>query len=57
MNHAISEVGGNGPICNAGKPFSAFTRAGNPSTLLIFEQGATAVTPFLTRSTDLRRVG
>ena len=34
--------GGNGPICIAGTPFSAFTKPGNPSKLLIFLQGGGA---------------
>jgi hypothetical protein len=33
---------GNGPICIAGTDFSVFTREGNPSRLLIFEQGGGA---------------
>jgi hypothetical protein len=40
--HTFDPDGGNGPICIAGTPFSAFTRAGNPSKLLIFEQGGGA---------------
>ena len=32
--HTLDPDGGNGPICIAGTPFSAFTRAGNPSKLL-----------------------
>jgi hypothetical protein len=40
--HTFNPDGGNGPICIAGTPFSAFTRAGNPSRLLIFEQGGGA---------------
>jgi hypothetical protein len=40
--HTFDPDGGNGPICIAGTPFSAFTRAGNPSRLLIFEQGGGA---------------
>ena len=34
--------GGNGPVCIAGTPYSIFTRPGNPSKLLIFEQGGGA---------------
>ncbi len=34
--------GPNGPVCIAGTAFSAFTRAGDPSKLLIFEQGGGA---------------
>jgi hypothetical protein len=40
--HTFDPDGGEGPICIAGTPFSAFTRAGNPSKLLIFEQGGGA---------------
>ena len=40
--HTFDTDGGNGPICIAGTAFSAFTRAGNPSKLLIFEQGGGA---------------
>jgi hypothetical protein len=40
--HTFNPDGGNGPICIAGTPFSVFTRAGNPSKLLIFEQGGGA---------------
>jgi hypothetical protein len=40
--HTFDPAGGNGPICIAGTPFSAFTRPGNPSKLLIFEQGGGA---------------
>ena len=40
--HTFDPDGGNGPICIAGTPFSVFTRAGNPSKLLIFEQGGGA---------------
>jgi hypothetical protein len=40
--HTFDIDGGNGPICIAGTPFSAFTKAGNPSKLLIFEQGGGA---------------
>ena len=40
--HTFDPDGGNGPICIAGTPFSAFTREGNPSRLLIFEQGGGA---------------
>jgi len=40
--HTFDPDGGNGPICIAGTTFSAFTRAGNPSKLLIFEQGGGA---------------
>jgi len=40
--HTFDPAGGNGPICIAGTPFSVFTREGNPSRLLIFEQGGGA---------------
>jgi hypothetical protein len=40
--HTFDADGGNGPICIAGTPFSAFTRAGNPAKLLIVEQGGGA---------------
>jgi Pectinacetylesterase len=40
--HQFDTDGGNGPICIAGTPFSAFTRMGDPKKLLIFEQGGGA---------------
>lgn len=40
--HTYDTEGGDGPICIAGTPFSAFTRAGDPKKLLIFEQGGGA---------------
>jgi len=40
--HTFDPDGGDGPICIAGTAFSAFTRPGNPSKLLIFEQGGGA---------------
>jgi len=40
--HTFDPDGGAGPICIAGTPYSVFTRAGNPSKLLIFEQGGGA---------------
>jgi hypothetical protein len=40
--HTFDTDGGDGPICIAGTPYSVFTRAGNPSNLLIFEQGGGA---------------
>ncbi len=40
--HTFDFAGGNGPICIAGTDYSVFTRAGNPSRLLIFEQGGGA---------------
>lgn len=39
VKHTFDPDGGNGPICIAGTPFSAFTRAGNPSKLLVMLQG------------------
>ncbi len=38
----FSLSGPNGPVCIAGTAFSAFTRAGDPDKLLIFEQGGGA---------------
>lgn len=40
--HTFDPDGGNGPICIAGTPFSTFTRSGNPSRLLVMEQGGGA---------------
>jgi hypothetical protein len=40
--HDYDIDGGDGPICIAGTPYSIFTRAGDPSKLLIFEQGGGA---------------
>ncbi len=40
--HTFDSDGGDGPICIAGTQFSAFTKQGNPSKLLIFEQGGGA---------------
>ena len=40
--HTFDPDGGDGPICIAGTAFSAFTRQGNPTKLLIFEQGGGA---------------
>lgn len=40
--HTFDPDGGDGPICIAGTPYSVFTRQGNPSRLLIFEQGGGA---------------
>jgi len=40
--HTFDPDNGDGPICIAGTPFSAFTRAGDPKKLLIFEQGGGA---------------
>ena len=42
VKHTFDPDGGEGPICVAGTPYSVFTRAGNPSRLLIFEQGGGA---------------
>jgi hypothetical protein len=40
--HTFDPDGGNGPICIAGTPFSAFTRAGSSDKVLIFLQGGGA---------------
>lgn len=40
--HTFDSLSGAGPICIAGTDYSVFTRAGNPSRLLIFEQGGGA---------------
>ncbi|MDH3612038.1 MAG: pectinacetylesterase family protein [Gammaproteobacteria bacterium] len=40
--HTFDPAGGAGPICIAGTDYSVFTREGNPSRLLIFEQGGGA---------------
>ncbi len=40
--HTFDPAGGAGPICIAGTEYSVFTRQGNPSRLLIFEQGGGA---------------
>jgi hypothetical protein len=40
--HLFNPDGGNGPTCIAGTPYSAYTRAGSPHHLLIFEQGGGA---------------
>jgi hypothetical protein len=40
--HTFDTEDGDGPICIAGTEFSAFTRAGDPKKLLIFEQGGGA---------------
>jgi hypothetical protein len=42
VKHTFDPDGGNGPICIAGTPYSAFTRAGNPSKLLVLFQGGGA---------------
>jgi len=40
--HTFDTEGGDGPICISGTEYSVFTRQGNPSRLLIFEQGGGA---------------
>lgn len=40
--HTFDTDGGAGPICVAGTPFSAFSKGGNPSKLLIMLQGGGA---------------
>jgi len=40
--HTFDVAAGAGPICIAGTDYSVFTREGNPSRLLIFEQGGGA---------------
>jgi hypothetical protein len=40
--HTFDSMFGAGPICIAGTDYSVFSRAGNPSRLLIFEQGGGA---------------
>jgi hypothetical protein len=40
--HTFNPMGGAGPICIAGTPFSVFTREGKSSKLLIMEQGGGA---------------
>jgi len=40
--HTFDPDGGAGPICVAGTPFSAFSKGGNPSKLLIMLQGGGA---------------
>jgi hypothetical protein len=42
VKHTYDTDGGNGPICIAGTPFTVFTKAQNPSKLMIFEQGGGA---------------
>ncbi len=42
VKHTYDPDGGDGPICIAGTPYSAFTRAGNPAKLLIMLQGGGA---------------
>ena len=38
VKHTYDPDGGNGPLCIAGTPYSAFTNAGNPAKLLIMLQ-------------------
>ncbi|MGB5367646.1 MAG: pectin acetylesterase-family hydrolase [Polyangiales bacterium] len=40
--HTFDPDGGEGPICIAGTPYTAFTRAGNPAKVLIFLNGGGA---------------
>jgi hypothetical protein len=40
--HNYNPDAGDGPICIAGTPYAAFSRAGDPSKLLILEQGGGA---------------
>jgi hypothetical protein len=40
--HTFDRDGGDGPICIAGTPYTAFTRPGDAAKLLIFEQGGGA---------------
>jgi hypothetical protein len=42
VKHLFDPDGGDGPICIAGTPYSAFTRPGNPAKLLIMLQGGGA---------------
>ena len=42
VKHSFDIDGGNGPICIAGTPYSAFTRRGDPEKVLIMEQGGGA---------------
>ncbi len=42
IQHIFDPQGGAGPICIAGTPFSAFTKARNPAKLLIMLQGGGA---------------
>jgi hypothetical protein len=42
VQHNYDPDGGDGPLCIAGTPYAAFTRAGNPSKLLIMLQGGGA---------------
>jgi hypothetical protein len=47
--HSFDPDGGDGPICIAGTDYSVFTRAGNPSKLLILLQGGGACWQDFTR--------
>ncbi len=40
--HDFDPDGGDGPLCIDGSPYAVFSRAGDPSKLLIFEQGGGA---------------
>jgi hypothetical protein len=40
--HDYDPDGGNGPLCIAGSPYAVYSRAGDPSKLLILEQGGGA---------------
>jgi len=40
--HTFDTEGGDGPICIVGTPYSVYTRQGNPTKLVIFEQGGGA---------------
>ena len=42
VKHTFDTNGGDGPICIAGTPFTTFTKAANPSKLLIFLNGGGA---------------
>lgn len=42
IKHTFDTDGGNGPICIAGTPYSIFTKAQNPSRVLIMLQGGGA---------------
>lgn len=42
VKHTYDPDGGNGPICIAGTPYSAFTSEANPAKVLIFLQGGGA---------------
>ena len=42
VRHDFDPEGGDGPVCIAGTPYSVYSRAGDPSKLLILEQGGGA---------------